>query len=311
MSKRRKRIWIAGCLCLSALAMWIGAAMSMKKEVANHSDLSLLQNELETYIHSCPADIGVCVIRNNQDTIKVNNHQAYPMNSVMKLYQAVALMEYLQELSISLDSLIMIDASELYPNTYSPLRDSIGTRNFSMSIAQLIEFSLRYSDNNACDILFNHILGIGTTARYIHNMGIKDFAICVDEKAMHQNPTLVMENWNYPSAAAELINMVFTADLFSNKHQSFIQQTLHSCSTGENRLAKPLLGTKAVIGHKTGTGFNDEHNKPQGINDVGFVKLPNGEHYSIAVFVKSSQLGMDATEQMIAEISNIVFHSFQ
>lgn len=310
MSKRRKGIWIAGCLCLSALIMWISAAMSTKKEGENDSALSLLRNELETYIYSCPADIGVCVIRNNQDTIKVNNHQAYPMNSVMKLYQAAALMEYLQEQKVSLDSLIMIDALELHPNTYSPLRDSIGIRNCFMSIAQLIEFSLRYSDNNACDILFNHILGIDATARHIHNMGIKDFAICVDENTMHQNPTRVIENWNYPSAAAELINRIFTADLFSYKYQSFIQQTLHSCSTGENRLAKPLLGTKAVIGHKTGTGFNDEHNKPQGINDVGFVKLPNGEHYSIAVFVKSSQLDIDATEQMIAAISNIVFHSF-
>ena len=50
---------------------------------------------------------------------------------------------------------------------------------------------------------------------------------------------------------------------------------------------------------------------PQGINDVGFVKLPDGRHYAIAVFIESSCCDMDGTERMIADISSIVLKFMQ
>lgn len=92
-----------------------------------------------------------------------------------------------------------------------------------------------------------------------------------------------------------------------NIFQRFLTKTLNGCTTGENRLAKPLLPTNAVIGHKTGTGFPSADGHPQGINDVGFVRLPNGRSYSIAVFVKSSRYDMEKTERLIADVSEIVW----
>ena len=67
------------------------------------------------------------------------------------------------------------------------------------------------------------------------------------------------------------------------------------------------MQTNAVIGHKTGTGFTSLNGLPQGINDVGFVRLPTGRYYAIAVFIKSSQKNMVETEQIIADISEIVY----
>ncbi len=42
-------------------------------------------------------------------------------------------------------------------------------------------------------------------------------------------------------------------------------------------------------------------------HDVGFVRLPDGRSYSVAVFVESSRYDMSETERMIAEISEIVW----
>lgn len=267
----------------------------------------IIQVALENYIRSQNAEIGVCVIIDSRDTIRINNNTYYPMNSVMKLYQAVAVADYMHREHIPLDSVLTVKAEELHQYTYSPLRDSIGIADFSMSVAEIIRYSLQFSDNNACDILFNHLLDTNSVDSYIRSLRIGEFAISVDEYAMHQNPELVAENRTYPDTAAALINMLYTDERNFHEYRQFITGVLNTCSTGKNRLAKPLVGTEAIIGHKTGTCFEDKYGHPQGINDVGFVKLSDGRYYTIAVFVKSSQYDMAATEQIIADISEIVY----
>ncbi len=266
-----------------------------------------LKLALERYIRSCSAEIGVAVVTDRKDTICVNNEYPYLMNSVMKLYQAMAVAAVLQAQKISTDSLLCIQESELHPRTYSPMREAHPSGNFQIPIAGLLKYSLQQSDNNACDILFHHIIGIEATERYIQGLGIKNFAIRVNERDMYENHATSSENWNHPLSAALLINKLFTQQLYEPVYQNLLTETLISCTTGQNRLTKQLFPQRAVIGHKTGTGFSSPMGLPQGINDVGFVRLPNGRQYAIAVFIKSSPYDMQATEQMIADISEIVY----
>ena len=79
------------------------------------------------------------------------------------------------------------------------------------------------------------------------------------------------------------------------------------CATGTGRLPAPFKGIPAVIAHKTGTGDRDSRGKLIGINDVGHVILPDGRHYSIAVFVNESSGDMASTEKIIADISGVVY----
>ncbi len=271
---------------------------------------SSLEKELLYYVGSCHAKIGVAVITDTNDTVCVNNDRRYPMNSVMKLYQAMAVVETMQNKGISLDSLLFISDEDLHPETYSPMRDACPKGNFRISVAGLLKYSLQQSDNNACDILFDRIVGTNDTDGYIRSLGIDGFAIKVNEKEMFNNHELSVKNWNYPLSAAALINKLFTERLYLPVYNEFLMETLVSCNTGQKRLSAPLLSTGAVIGHKTGTGFTSPEGLPQGINDVGFVMLPDGRHYAIAVFIESSCCNMDETERMIADISGLVYKSF-
>lgn len=282
--------------------VWAGSCLN-GISAQNH----VLKKELEAYVCSCDAEIGIAVITDRQDTICVNNGRPYPMNSVLKLYQALAVAEVLQRRGIALDSCISIKREELHPKTYSPLREKYPSEDFSLSIGDLLKYALQESDNNACDLLFDRIIGMGDTEEYIRKLGVENFAIRVNERDMFENHEASSENWNYPLSAAIVIDKLFTRTLFQSVYQDFLKRTLVECRTGQNRLPKPLLQTGATIGHKTGTGFDSPAGLPQGINDVGFVTLPTGRHYAIAVFVKSSQGDMAATEQMIADISDIVY----
>lgn len=79
------------------------------------------------------------------------------------------------------------------------------------------------------------------------------------------------------------------------------------CQTGQDRLIAPLLDKKVTIGHKTGTGDRNAKGQQIGCNDIGFILLPDGHAYSIAVFVKDSEADNRENSEIIAEISRIVY----
>ena len=84
------------------------------------------------------------------------------------------------------------------------------------------------------------------------------------------------------------------------------QQSFFALSTECTRLIADLLPAKAVIGHKTGTGFTTPLGGITALNDCGYVNLPDGRHYSIAVFIADSPYSTQATAKIIADISSIV-----
>ena len=53
-----------------------------------------LENQLRKIIANKKAQVGIAVIINGKDTITINNNDHYPMMSVFKLHQALAVADY-------------------------------------------------------------------------------------------------------------------------------------------------------------------------------------------------------------------------
>ena len=267
-----------------------------------------LEEQLRKVIANKKAQIGIAVIINGKDTITINNDKHYPMMSVFKLHQALAVADYCQKHGLSFNTPIYIHKADLKPDTYSPLRDQYPDGDISLPIKKLLEYTLHLSDNNACDILFQQTGGTQATDNYIRtNLGIRHFAIKVNEDEMHQDKNKCYQNWSTPLETARVIELLLTTRLFDEKYQEFIKETMISCQTGKDRLPSPLKGTKAIIGHKTGTGDRNDKGQIIGMNDVGFVYLPDGQSYTIAVFIKDSEESEAATARIIADISKTVY----
>lgn len=266
-----------------------------------------LETQLKEAIKGKKAEIGIAAIIDGKDTITVNNDIHYPLMSVFKFHQALALADYMGKQKQSLETRLPIKKSDLTPDTYSPLRDKYPQGGIEMSIADLLRYTLQQSDNNACDILFNYQGGPDAVNKYIHSLGIRECAIVGTETAMHEDLNLCYENWTTPLAAAELVEIFCKKPLFPKVYKDFIFQTMVECQTGQDRLVAPLLDKKVTVGHKTGTGDLNAKGQQIGCNDIGFVLLPGGRTYSIAVFVKDSEENNQANSKIIADISRIVY----
>ena len=213
-----------------------------------------LETQLKEAIKGKKAEIGIAVIIDGKDTITVNNDIHYPLMSVFKFHQALALADYMGKQKQSLETQLPIKKSDLKPDTYSPLRDKYPQGGIEMSIADLLKYTLQQSDNNACDILFDYQGGPDAVNKYIHSLGIRECAIAGTETAMHEDLNLCYENWTTPLAAAELVEIFRKKPLFPKVYKDFIFQTMVECQTGQDRLVAPLLDKKVTVGHKTGTG---------------------------------------------------------
>ncbi len=256
--------------------------------------------------YASDSSIGIAVILPEGDTIGVNSDRTFPLESVMKFYQAVALSHLLGDRLLT-DS-ISVGPADLKAATWSPMRAKYSGETFSASPAFLLDYSLRYSDNNAADILFDRYGSpkeVDSVLRMISRA--KNFSLRFTESDMHADTSLCSLNFATPADAATLFFDYFCLDSLSTVVRAIMS---HPTPFGVNRLAAGFPAGKATLLHKTGTGFNAP-GRTGNVNDVGFVFYPRSDgsfgYYSIAVFVADREGAVADAEALIAQISESVW----
>ena len=275
--------------------------------VIRAQQMSELENRIDSLLNGKKATVGIAVWTDKGDMLRYNDHVHFPLLSVFKFHVALAVLDKMDKQSISLDSIVSIKASQMLPNTYSPLRKKFPDQDFTITLRELMQYSISQSDNNACDILFRVFGGPAATDEYLRSMGLRDFAIEATEDDMHRDLADCYRNWTTPLEAVRLLEWLVSGKAAKGAYRDFIEQTMISCQTGRDRLPAPLAVTKAVIGHKTGTGDRNGKGQIIGTNDIGFVFLPDGRRYSIAVLVRDSEESEQATARIIADVSEAVY----
>ena len=255
--------------------------------------LSILFIAISTSAFSQPANYGAC-IKHKEQIYGVNETQTYPMHSVMKFPQALLVADYLNKTRIGLDQKVMVKKEDLLQDTWSPMLKLFENERM-FSYAELLALSLQQSDNNACDILFRQCGAPSEVECFLHELGFGDIHIRKTERQMHECPATSEENNCTPLAIIHLLEW-FYQHKEDNEPLRYVWDLMADCKTGEARIPA-ALPDGAIIVHKTGTGFSI-NGEASGLNDVGIVILPDGNHFPIAVFTIAP-----TSEAMIADIA--------
>ena len=181
----------------------------------------------------------------------------------------------------------IVNNSWLTDVTYTMFDWSLSTFGWLYQIVAMATLLL------ACLLMFTKVGKIrfgGPEAvdRCIRSLGFDCFAIAVTEEEMHTDPACCYANRSAPSEMALLLDRFVDRAPFATEYRDFIVRTMLACTTGTDRLPAGLANTEAVIGHKTGTGDRNERGERIGFNDAGFVRMPDGEWYTITVFIRDS-----------------------
>ena len=307
---RRKRLVI---LCIALVCIIVLVFLLFSKSTSNNSTnpplTDVLTDSISRIVSACPGEIGVAIIINNTDTVKVNDKSVYPMMSVFKVHQALALCNDFDNKGISLDTLVKIDRNRLDSKTWSPMMKDYSELVISLTVRDLLRYTIAQSDNNASNLMFKDMVNVAQTDSFIATLIPRSsFQIAYTEEEMSADHDKAYSNYTSPLGAAMLMNRLFTDKIISDEKQDFIKNTLKECKTGTDRIAAPLLDKEGVvIAHKTGSGDINENGILAAHNDVAYICLPNNVCYTLAIFVKDFKGNESQASQYVAHISEVVY----
>lgn len=293
------QIWLISVICVI-----IGISCRHNSRTSEVS----LQEELYAFIDSVPGTVGVAFVSEG-DTVTVNNGVHYPMMSVFKMHETLAVANILERSGISLDTILSINRVDLDLDTWSPMLKEYTAERFTVPVSKLLEYAVTKSDNNASNLLFRHIVSTTETDAYIRSIA-KDttFRIQYSEAEMKANHALSYCNYTTPLSAALLIKQVMEDSIIGKNYQDSIRQYLSAVTTGRDRLGAVVDGSDVVLfAHKTGSGYRNEAGELVAHNDVGYFRLRDGRSYALAVLIRDFAGTEAEASAIIADISRLVY----
>lgn len=268
------------------------------------------ENHIAQIAKGISGHVGVyAILLETGASLSYNGDQRFPMQSVYKFPIGMAVLDKVDKGLLTLDQKVRVDTSEYIPQAgHSPLRDKFpgGT---TLTVNQLLNYSVMESDGTACDVLLRLLGGTQKAEAYVRELGIKDIAIATTEKIQVANELIQYRNWATPSAMSRLFQMFYTGNLLSAESKALLIRYMSPTSAWFNRRIKGLLPPGTPVIHKTGTSRTID-GLTRTTNDAGIITLPNGNHIALSVFISDSHASQKDRETAIASISKLVFDHY-
>lgn len=266
----------------------------------------LLKEQIETIVTGKKATVGVAVWGpDDLEPLLVNPFEKFPMQSVFKLHLALLVLHQVDQGKLELSQSVAVKRAEVLQNTWAPMMKDYQGDEFTVTIEQLLQYSVSHSDNVACDLLFELIGGPVALHAYIQSLGIAETEVVANEAQMHADDQVQYQNWTSMKAAARILKKFEQKELLSETSQALLWKWMVETTTGPERL-KGLLPGYAVVAHKTGTS-GVRVGKTAATNDIGVIMLPDGRPLLVAVFVKDSAESNKTNEAIIAQVAQAAY----
>jgi len=265
-----------------------------------------LENQIEQSASAAKGRVGVtALVLETGETVSLNPHDHFPMQSVYKLPISMAVMKQVDTGKLKLDQKVRVTKDDFVSRgQHSPIRDQ-NPNGVELSINELLRFAISESDGTASDVLMKLAGGTEAVQAYLTELKITEMLVLNTEKELGQDETPQYRNWASPEAAVALLRALHERRGLSKTSQALLLKLLTESTPGAKRL-KGLLPAGTLVAHKTGTS-GTENGITAATNDIGIITLPNGHHLAIAVFVSDSAADEATREGVIAKVARAVW----
>ncbi len=315
-------------LAVSAAATFGPAYAQTAKEQSVAAAIEQVATQLAGRIGFAAQEIG------GDEVIAFNGDETFAMASTYKVAIAAAVLDRVDRGELSLDQMVEITPDMMMIGD-AALSDTFVHRGLQLSVANLIEVMITESDNTATDISMGLAGGPAAVTEYLRRLGITDFRVDrttgeiigefyglpgpatmkVAAEAFLSRPELltIMGDRNLdfeadprdhatPLAMLQLLLAIDSGTATSAESRDFLIDVMSRTRTGAGRL-KGLLPRGTPVANKTGTIGGVA-------NDVGYITLPDGRRFAVAVFTKSSATSEADRDRAIAEVARSLFDYF-
>ena len=303
---------------------------------------SALQTRLTALASRAPARCGI-VAKNlaNGAIVRVNADARIPLLSVVKLPVAVVVLDGVDSGRWSLSTPVMLLGQDMHPR--GELGDRYPRGGGPVPLHRLLKLMIERSENSSADALMRLVGGPGAVTEWMERHGIHDLRVDRNERelgndwyglapgadtmgtaegirelraqvppAVHDSAAQAMlldpRDTGTADACVHLLERLWRGDLLSAAMTDTLKSMLANCVTAPDRL-RGQLPKGTPVAHKTGTGGTTA-GVTVAINDIGVMRLPNGDDVAIAVLVGEPRGTVPRAERLIARVARTVFDAW-
>jgi len=264
-------------------------------------NISSLQQEFAKLEKSSGGRLGIAAIniKNNQ-RILYRANEIFPMGCTSKVMGVAAILKKSMQDNDFLQKRIRYTKEDLTnwtPITEKHLADG-------MTIAELSEAAIIYSDNTAMNLLTKQLggpQGLNAFARSIQDTHFKLDHWWPDEALSSPESK---QDASTPMAMQESLRKLVLENVLGKSQREMLIQWL------KNNVSKNRIGAGVpkdwVVGNKTGTGFNYGTT-----NDIAVIWPPKANPIVIVVFYSSHKKDAPKREDIIASATRLVINAYK
>ncbi|WP_071715856.1 class A beta-lactamase Bla1 [Bacillus sp. N35-10-4] len=262
------------------------------KNQATHKEFSKLEQKFDARLGVYAIDTGT-----NQ-TISYRPNERFAFAST---YKALAAGVLLQQNSIdTLNEVIKFTKEDLVD--YSPVTEKhVDT---GMTLGEIAEAAVRYSDNTAGNILFHKIGGSKGYEKALRKMG--DRVTMSDRFETELNEAIPGDIRDTSTAKAVATNLkdLTVGNALPHQKRNILTDWMKGNATGD-KLIRAGVPTDWVVADKSGAGSYGTR------NDVAIVWPPNRSPIIIAILSSKDEKEATYDNQLIAEAAEVVVNAFK
>ena len=306
-----------------------------------HPDAAL-EARLRAITSRVPARCGVVAKRLGDGAIaRVNPDEPIPLLSVAKLPVAIVALDEVDHGRWSLSTPITLVPHDMHPR--GMLGDRYPRGGGPVTLYKLIRLMIIFSDNSAADALVRLVGGPAAVTAWLERHQIHDLRVDRTERdlgddwyglapgadtlgtaegirerraqvpeAVHDSAAQAMlrdpRDTGTATACVRLLERLWRRNLLSGAMTDTLESLLARCRTAPDRLPG-LLPKGTPVARKTGTG-GTSRGVTVAVNDVGVIRLPDGDKVAIAVLIGGPRESIRRAESVIARIARTVFDAW-
>jgi beta-lactamase class A len=308
---------------------------------SEHPD-DALEGRLATLADGISARCGIVAKRLGDGTVaRVNPDARIPLLSVVKLPVAIVVLDGVDHGRWSLDTPITLLGRDMHPR--GELGDRYPRGGGPVPLYRLLRLMIMRSENSAADALMRLVGGPSAVTEWLERHDIHDLRVDRSERdlgddwyglaagtdtvgsaeeirelraqvpqAVHDSAAQAMlldpRDTGTAEGCVHLLERLWRGDLLSAAMTDTLKSLLARCETAPDRLPGQLpKGTP--VAHKTGTGGTTA-GVTIAVNDIGIVRLPNGDDVAIAVLLGGPRGSIPRSERLIARVARTVFDAW-
>jgi beta-lactamase class A len=306
-----------------------------------HPDTAL-EARLRALTSRAPARCGIVAKRLRDGAVaRVNADASIPLLSVVKLPVAIVVLDGVDRGRWSLTTPITLLPHDMHPR--GELGDRYPRGGGPVTLYRLLKLMITRSENSAADALVRIVGGPGVVTQWLERHGIHGLRVDRTERdlgddwyglppgadtiesaeeirelraqvppAVHDSAAQAMlrdpRDTGTAEACVHLLERLWRRELLSASMTDTLKSLLAHCETGEDRIPG-LLPKGTPVARKTGTGGTSGA-FTVAVDDIGVMRLPNGDDVAIAVLVGEVRGPVRRAEQLIARVARTVFDAW-